>query len=146
MKIIRAYPPNFSDIAKAFPFIKGRPGILFAWGDRIYNPSGVTIDYPLMRHEETHGLRQQSCKVTAYCGPEQVAVWWGAYLSDPKFRLDEELAAHRTEFEAYKSRMPNERDQEMYLTLLSQRLSSKLYGSLITEFEAKRRIQGENSG
>lgn len=145
MKIIRAYPPNYNAIAGAFPFIKGRPGILYAWGDRIYNPSGADVPFWIMKHEETHGLRQQSCRLAGHCDMVDVRIedWWDRYIAEPQFRLQEELAAHREEWKAYISRVPNQKDREMYLTMIAQRLSGKLYGSMVNEFEAKRLIQEE---
>lgn len=141
MKVIRAYPPNFSQIAKVFP-VKGRPGILYAYGDRIYNPSGVEITPWIMAHEEVHGNRQLGVTVHTNSSLED---WWCHYLTDPKFRLNEELLAHQAEWRSYTHVMQatGEGTKEGYLALIAGRLASPLYGSLVTKAEAARLILEE---
>lgn len=131
MKIIKAYPPNFSEIAKVFP-VKGKQGILYAWGDRIYNPSGIAIPSYLVAHEEVHGKRQLEVPFSwsnLVDKDAKVNAWWQAYIDHPEFRLQEEIPAHRAEFRAYRdartSGVPN------YLAMMASRLSGPLYGYLI---------------
>lgn len=140
MKIIKAYPPNFSQLKKAFPFIVGRPGILYAWGDRIYNPSGVKVQPWLLAHEEVHGRQQR----IAY----DTQAWWEAYIRLPNFRLREELEAHRVEWKAYLSTFPENSpfDPCPYLERMAERLSSPLYGNMISKAEAKHEIADNNHG
>lgn len=136
MKVIRAYPPNFSQIAKVFP-VKGRPGILYAYGDRIYNPSGVEVTPWIMAHETVHSMRQ---------GREDTTQdWWCQYLIDTEFRLQEELLAHQAEWRTYAHVMQatGEGTKEGYLNLIAGRLASPLYGSLVTKAEARRLILEE---
>lgn len=134
MKVIRAYPPNFSQIAKVFP-VKGRPGILYAYGDRIYNPSGVAVTPWIMAHETVHGERQGTW----------LDEWWCEYLADPAFRLQEEIFAHQAEWRSYAHIMQatGEGTKEGYLNLVAGRLASPLYGSLVTPTEARRLILEE---
>lgn len=132
MKIIKAFPPNFAELSLAFP-IKGVPGILYAWGDTIYNPSGIKVPHQLVAHEEVHGKRQQDHWHSANVGA--VDIWWGRYILDPAFRLAEEILAHRAEWRAYEGP-----DAEMYLERMAERLSSPLYGYLISRFDAREEI------
>jgi hypothetical protein len=120
-KIIKAFPPNWPALAKVFP-IKGRPQIVYAWGDLIFNPSGVALPPWVLAHEGVHGERQ---KVMGISG------WWDTYCMDPDFRLNEEILAHRVEWGTYAG--PK---REHYLKVMAKRLSSPLYGSLVTEAEA----------
>lgn len=83
-------PPNFERILEVFPRAR-EFGVIFAYGDTIYNPSGVGIPTPLRVHEEVHGKRQRGAGVDA---------WWDAYLTDPAFRFTEELKAHVAEYNA----------------------------------------------
>lgn len=80
-------PPIFDRILAAFPKA-AEPGVIFAWGDAIYNPSGIVIPPALLAHEAVHGRRQ-------YIGIE---LWWDEYLTDPEFRYAEEIPAHAAEF------------------------------------------------
>jgi hypothetical protein len=93
--IIIARPPNFEQIIKVFPDAD-KPGVLFAFNDSIYNPSGVTIPHALLAHEGIHLIRQRA--------GETAESWWGKYLTDHEFRYREELEAHVAE---YDSQAPN---------------------------------------
>jgi hypothetical protein len=84
-------PPNFELILKAFPNAD-KPGVIFAYGDHIYNPSGRPIPPALLAHEAVHCDRQMNVSH----GPLD---WWAQYLTDPEFRYREELAAHVAEFQ-----------------------------------------------
>lgn len=90
MKVVVGRPPNFSAILKAFPAASS-DGVIFAWDDRIYSPSGITVPAYLMAHEREHGAQQR-----AVGGP---AHWWQRYIEDQDFRYAQELAAHARELE-----------------------------------------------
>jgi hypothetical protein len=121
MRIIKAYPPIFSKIKRTFPYITGRQGILYAWGDILYNPSGIEVTTPILAHEEVHGSSQKHYGLTE---------WWEDYLTKWQFRYTEELLAHRAEWEAYG------KDKEK-LGMIAARLSSALYGSMTTFTQAE---------
>lgn len=130
MKVIKAYPPNFAELAKHFP-IKGRPGILYAFGDTLYNPSGVKVTPWIMAHEEVHGKRQWEFGLPA---------WWATYITHPEWRLKEELLAHQAEMRMFQAHNSGFGVWVHYLNNIATRLSSPLYGSLLSFEEAKRRI------
>lgn len=136
MKVIKAFPPNWIEIAKVFP-VKGKQGILYAYGDRLYNPSGVTVTPWIMAHEEVHGRRQLGEE-----GDETMDVvrWWDNYLAYEDFRFNEELLAHQAEYKTYRI-MNGARLTNSYLDLMAKRLSSPLYGSMVSYEEALRRIK-----
>lgn len=140
MKVIRAYPPNFSQIAAAFP-VKGVPGIIYAYGDRIYAPgSKGDLSSWILAHEEVHG-RQQNPKGPYHadmCGNCEVRKWWTNYIVSPQFRLEQEIPAHRAEWEAYTA-MPWAKGGQAaghYLINIAERLSGSLYGNLISKERA----------
>lgn len=111
-------PPNYDAIVEVFPHAK-REGIVFAYGEDIYNPSGVKLSNPIVAHEYKHCARQ------FLYGAEQ---WWQVYLSDQQFRYSEELKAHGAEFrEAIKE---TRRDRNAYAKLMTRtahRLIAPLY-------------------
>lgn len=131
MRIIKAYPPNYSRILEAFPWIKGKNGIIYAWGDRIYNPSGIKIAPWLVAHEEVHGNRQLQ---------GELEEWWHRYLMDPLFRLDEELRAHAIEYYSFKCHQPSPTHREEYLSRIAERLSGDLYDLPISYRNARHEI------
>jgi hypothetical protein len=122
LKIEIAKPPNYDEILKVFPKA-GDYGVIFAYGDTIFNPSGVEISPPLMAHEEVHGRRQRG----GICDPdvEPVRIWWGEYLADPEFRYREEILAHAAEFRV---QMPRDRNLRAQLAInTARRLIAPLY-------------------
>lgn len=80
-------PPNYEAILKAFP-TADKHGVLFAYGDDIFNPSNVSIPTWLAAHEYKHCARQFLTSAV---------VWWEGYLTDQEFRYREELLAHVAE-------------------------------------------------
>jgi hypothetical protein len=135
MKTVFAEPPLMAEIDAAFN-VKGK-AVFFAWGDTVYSPSGKRLPDCLIDHERVHGERQG----------HDVEGWWRRYIADPRFRLDEEIPAHRAEYRWW-ARQPGARrpvrgfrSQLQFMeNEIAKRLASPLYGSLVTVAEAKRLI------
>jgi hypothetical protein len=128
-EVIVAYPPLFPQIDAKFN-VHDKP-ILYAWGDKIYNPLGVPISSSLHAHEAVHGQRQGN----------DIEAWWFDYLNDVEFRLNEELIAHQAE---YKELNRNNKDRNLkakYLWFVAQKLSSPLYGKLINHMDAMKELR-----
>lgn len=124
-EIIHEKPPNFADIVKVCPTAI-RVGVIFSWGDKIYNPSKVPIPRHLIAHEGVHGYRQR------LAGIEK---WWDRYLKEPLFRLDEEIYAHHQEYlVALRNIGPGS------LRDIANRLCGPLYGGLLNYDQAVRAI------
>ena len=113
--IKRERPPNFDRIVKVFPFAI-RPGVIFAYGEHIFNPSGIDIPDALLQHEAVHQLRQPD--------PEK---WWELYLTDGEFRYHEELLAHATEYRAQLNLLDDRNRRAALLTSTARRLVAPLY-------------------
>lgn len=124
MIIVRRRPPLFDEIDAAFK-IAGKP-VLFAFGDTIFNPEGVEVSDALHAHEWVHGQRQMG----------DVEGWWRRYIADRDFRLTEELLAHKVEYDTLCEGKPRN-ERRFYLRQIAGKLSSPLYGRLIS-FEAAR--------
>lgn len=130
MKIIKARPPIFEDIARIFPGAHNI-NVVFAYDNAIYNPSGNEIPPELMAHETVHIERQNEIGVNE---------WWAMYLSDAAFRFQEELLAHIAEYNAYCEQRPSRQLKRKFLHQIATRLSSKLYGRMISYNGAKEAI------
>lgn len=130
----QAYPPFLEQILAD---LRAKKPIIFAWGDRLYNPQGALIPPELMAHEQVHCERQLS----AGLGIES---WWRSYIENPCFRLEEELPAHRAEFAKLCERHRDRNQRAVALHRLALRLSSALYGSLIDYATAKDAIAGNS--
>lgn len=131
MRILVEYPPLYETITRAFPAAKGA-GVIFAWGDIIYNPSDILVSRELIAHEEIHSAQQANY--------ETIMLWWHLYLETATFRYAQELPAHQAEYRAYCNRHPNSRKRAEYLNEVSAKLASPLYGSLMTVDAARRAI------
>ena len=129
MFVLRAYPPNYYSITARFPFAVER-GVIFAWGDTIYNPSGGPITPALLAHERVHGERQGT----------DIEGWWNSYLTSSAFRLEEEIVAHRAEFRNFRRNHADRNQRAKYLRDCAARLASPLYGGLISAADAKKEI------
>lgn len=128
MLVVIGYPPNYAAVKAAFSLRSGT-GTIFAWGQTIFNPDRIIITPSLHAHEEVHSIRQLAM------GVEE---WWDRYMVDTRFRFDEELLAHRAEFERCKDGPPmlSATAQRKTLGQIARRLSGPLYGRLITPEKA----------
>jgi hypothetical protein len=121
-KIIKDYPPNYERIKAV---LNPPASAVFAYGDKIYVPSGATIGPDLLVHEGTHERQQ------ALMGIEQ---WWNMYLGDKTFRLREEVEAYAAQYNYVDKRYRNSVAQR-YLAAYAKHLST-LYGVDVNFFEA----------
>lgn len=139
MNIIIDRPPNYSQIVQVLPKAS-KKGVIFTYGDTIYNPWNVNITHPLEAHESVHAERQG-------VGLDGIEAWWDRYLKDIQFRFQEELIAHQAEYWAYNDANRNARRKA--LSKVARKLASPLYGNMITIEQAKRglkkaKIDGDN--
>lgn len=126
-------PPNYARIVDAFPSIAGK-AVIFAFGNRIYNPCGIKLSPWLRAHEQVHSDRQGA----------QVERWWEKYLVDPAFRLDEEIPAHIAEYLSFCAEFtdcPGRNSRRVMLHAIASRLASDIYGRLIKYDDARRLLK-----
>jgi len=129
MKVIVGYPPNIDELDAAFG-VRGRQGVIFAFGQVIYNPDGIQIPSQLFSHEAVHGIRQQQ-----YI--DGISKWWQRYIDDAEFRLHEEIPAHQAEYEAYCAEIHDRNRRRAMLKSIAKRLSGPLYGNMINFRQAR---------
>lgn len=125
-------PPNFADIFKVFGRECCKTGVLFTYGNTLYNPSRVPIPPSLFAHEEVHSRRQ----LAVLMGPE---LWWSNYLTDKSFRYTEELIAHQVEY-LKATENGGRAERRRNLAVIAERLASPLYGKMTTKDRAKAAI------
>src|SRR3990167_738913 len=129
MIIRHEFPPNFGAILKVFPKAKGK-AVIFTYGDTLYVPYPIPLSQAILAHEQVHALQQEHVRPS---------IWWEYYLKNPRFRLQEELAAHRAEYLAYA--LFNRKIRQAQLNIIAAKLASPLYNSMITKNEAKRLLR-----
>lgn len=131
MKISADYPPNYDEICKVFN-IRHRKGVIFTYGDTIHIPDRMELPNHLLEHEKTHIEQQKEL------GPE---AWWARYLEDPKFRLEQEIEAYRTQWRVLLETAPRG-ERRLVLGHLAKDLAGPIYGKVVSKQEARKLITG----
>ncbi len=128
MKIINEYPPNYAQVVQYLGSVEdSKP--FFAYGDTIYNPFKQEITKDFEIHEETHSKQQGG-------NPHN---WWYKYLTEPEFRLEQEIEAYGTQY-AYVKTIANRKITDWLKENFAKALSGPLYGNLLTYHQAESRI------
>lgn len=151
MHIKHEKPPLYDLIAARFKLDGHKP--IFAWGNTLYQPFS-TDELPeyLIAHERVHGARQIMLadgiidRDAAVSHDDKIRLWWERYCKDDRWRLEEELMAHRAEYIARALRMSSRADRRRALTTVAQRLCSPLYGwprGMVNETKAKMLLKEE---
>lgn len=129
--VYNEYPPIIDRIVEVFPMAK-KGDVVFAFGDKIYVPSGKPLTHELQCHESVHCERQKEIGVD---------VWWQKYLTDLTFRLHEEVLAHRAEYRSICFQYPSRDDRRRGLLHVAKKLTSPLYGRMISMEKAKKELK-----
>jgi hypothetical protein len=67
--------------------------------------------------------------------------WWDKYLTDPTFRLEQEVEAYQHQYQAASIIDPNPQRLFNFARALATDLSGPLYGKCISFFDALARIR-----
>lgn len=126
MKIVADYPPNIDEIRKV---LTPPEQAVFTYGDTIYAPHNTDLPAHLVHHEEVH-MKQQSTDVDK---------WWTRYLSDPEFRLSQEVEAYQAQY-AYIRVHCNREERRHLLSHIIGSLSGEMYGRVVSKELAKELI------
>ena len=132
-------PPILKEIKAMFPKLNPNK-TLFAWGDILFNPGNMPVSPDMWEHEETHERQQKNYPIKAFSKLGKVACWWEQYLSDPKFRLSQEVEAYQAQFKMICKMILDEPIQQKLLDTLATHLSSDMYGNMISFEDAKKII------
>jgi hypothetical protein len=136
MTVIKAYPPNYQDIVAKLPGAKN-PNVVFTYGSTIYmgsSPGSAELPADLAAHEAVHTEQQKRLTPLG---------WWGRYLADPEFRLEQELAAYRVQYK-YVQSFASRTQRRMVLSHIVKAMASPIYGNMITREQAKELITAES--
>lgn len=130
VRIVIDYPPLFDEIDAAFA-VRGKP-IIYAWGRTIYNPMNILVTPALACHEGVH------------CGQQgdDIEGWWLRYIDDPEFRLAQEIEAHQAEYD-WMVRSGTRFERRRAKKVVAGKLSSPVYGGLVTRAQAERLVVGK---
>ncbi len=129
MKIINQRPPNYEKIVKAFPLV-ANGGVIYCYGDAIYNPDSAEISGDNLAHESVHSRQQGD-------DPE---AWWNRYLTDQVFRLSQEIEAYRASYRYYVDKGADRNRLFKLRRMFAGHLSHPIYGENITKEEAFKKL------
>jgi hypothetical protein len=144
MRILETLPPNWNKIKATFPHAEVEQAI-FCYGEIVHNPFGAKMTRDLEIHEAVHSEQQG----------EDPETWWDRYISDPLFRLEQEIQAYGLQLYHLKTtkviaKDENGREVEIfrparvikwYLEMIAKTLSGPLYGNVIDYHKAHTRIR-----
>lgn len=154
-EIVHALPPVWDSVCLAFGVIPKTA--VFTYGNKIFNPSGNFMPDHIIAHETVH-MDQQARLVPhdaekcakmkdpidlCTCGAVEqgAALWWGKFLRDAAFRLDQESEAYAVQF-AFVCEVQRDRNtRARFLIDLARVLSGPIYGHVITTSEAQALIR-----
>lgn len=128
MKILNTKPPIYDSCCATF---KVNPEItVFTYGDTLYNPAGINpLADHLLVHEGVHAKQQNH-------NDKDAALWWGKYLRDPIFRLDQEARAYGAQY-AFICKTVKDRNLRLRILLdIARILSGSLYGNCVSKSDA----------
>jgi hypothetical protein len=127
--VINDWPPNINEIRNVLPVTDRN---IFAYDNKIFNPSGGKLPPELHAHEAVHFKQQAEIGVEA---------WWQNFLEDPVFRLAQEIPAHKEEYRVYCLFSRDRNERAKMLRRMGQRLAAPMYGGIITINEAMKAIR-----
>jgi len=87
IKIKIKKPPIYESACAAFSL--DLRNIIFTYGDTIYNPSNLKLNDHTIEHEKVH-MQQQG---------DHPDLWWGKFLRDPQFRIQQEAEAYGRQYQ-----------------------------------------------
>lgn len=127
MKSVKDRPPNYSAIMNAVPHVKFRRGMLYAWGNVLFNPDAVPLTPELWEHEYCHARQQD----------REISAWWARYLVDVPFRFQQEAEAHSIEISTVLERAGGQltKKARRQVASIKDRMHSPIYAFSPTQLE-----------
>lgn len=138
MKIINEKPPEWIMSGCLNQFRVNVEHTFWTYGDAIYNPGGHPIPEDIVKHEEQHSRQQDAYEDDKGLGKD---AWWRRYLSDPRFRLEQEAEAYGEQYRYFCSLSKDRNARAKCLRVLAMQLSGPLYQLAVTPTQAKALIQ-----
>jgi len=105
-------------------------GTIFTVGEDIHIKNPDKLSQDLLAHELVHIIQQQEI------GADN---WWERYLEDDAFRLEQEIEAYGEQYR-YAQEKYNRQQRRLLLKEMSENLSGKMYGNLLSKEQAKELI------
>lgn len=134
MKILNEKPPEWIMTGCLSQFRVNVEQTFWAYGDVIYNPGGISIREDILAHEAQHGVQQSA-------HPEGVDGWWRQYLSEPRFRLEQEAEAYGVQYRWFCAHYKDRNQRNKFLLMIAKQLSGPLYQVAVSQIQARTMIE-----
>lgn len=131
MQFSQEKPVNYPHIEEKFGKDLWDRGVVITYAPAIHSKNR-SISPQIIHHEEVH-IRQQ----LAY--PGGPAAWWREYIRNDKFRLQEELEAHKAEAAYVRTNVHNRKKSEAAIDYIRHSIATN-YAGIISLSEARRLI------
>lgn len=122
IKIVTTRPPIYDNACAAFKCDLSK--MVFTYGDTIYNLSGQELPDHLIYHEQVHMEQQNHNDADA-------EIWWGKFLRDSNFRIDQEARAYGKQFQFICDIVKNPIRRNLIISDLGRFLSGPMYGNAL---------------
>lgn len=138
MKILNEKPPEWIMTGCLSQFRVNVERTFWTYGDTIYNPGGLELPDHIIAHEETHQRQQFAYEEEVEGGARGGAdAWWKRYLTDPRFRMEQEAEAYGKQYAFFCSRVRDRNARARFLFELTSQLSGPLYQVAVSREQAK---------
>ena len=127
LKVSFEKPPVYDNVCAAFGIIPRNT--FFTYGDTVYNPDRIMMPLDIVEHEKVHMEQQDHSEAGA-------EIWWGKYLRDPVFRIDQEGRAYGIQYKFVCSIIKDREQRNRALMRMVGSLSGPLYQNAIGQAEA----------
>lgn len=134
-EILNERPPIYEAVIAAGLRFNPR-SVLFAYDGKIWNPGGQEVPTDVIAHEGVH-LAQQK----AY--PGGCDAWWGRYLTDAYFRIEQEAEAYATQYAFICGYVKDRNQRSRVLQDLARFLSGPMYGNTVSHSAAVKLIKDQ---
>lgn len=133
ISIVFGKPPVWDDVCSAFGI---KPRAYFTYGTTIY-----VVDLPeppkdIIEHEKVHMQQQLEMLPEADRNADShevgAALWWGKFLRDPEFRIEQEAKAYARQYQVVCNHTPNRSVRFNALKNMAISLSGPLYNRVIS--------------
>lgn len=152
MKILNEKPPEWIMTGCLDKFRVNVEHTFWTYGDTIYNPGGMAIPDHIIAHEETHSGQQEAYNIDNcpehYQKGHQSGInsgdcvagkdaWWREYLTNPRFRLEQEAEAYGHEYRFFCDHYKDRNQRFRFLMQKGAQLSGPLYQLAVTASQAR---------
>lgn len=128
IQITTLKPVNYPHIIEKFGNDIWDKGVVITYGNKIHCKAG-NISPQIMEHEQVHVHQQIAF-------PGGAAAWWREYIRNARFRLHEELEAHKVEAAYVRKHVSNHKKQAEKLDYIAHSMANN-YSGMISYSEAK---------